>query len=195
MVSDAGTPLISDPGQRLVDQVWKAGLRVVPVPGPSALLAALGAAGLDTSIFTFFGFLPRAGSARAEVLRRLSAMQWTTVLYEAPARLCRTLDDLAAAGAAGRRAVVARELTKRFEEFRRGTVEELAAYYRSMPPRGEVVIILQAREEEMQYDQMKIRDRVAELRREGRTARDITAALSREFGIARNVAYRLAQES
>ncbi|MBW7933157.1 MAG: 16S rRNA (cytidine(1402)-2'-O)-methyltransferase, partial [Gemmatimonadaceae bacterium] len=129
LVSDAGTPLLSDPGARLVQAAVAAGIAVVPVPGASALLAALVGAALPSDRFTFFGFLPRKGSERRAVLGEIAALRHTAVLYEAANRVAQTLADLAEAGAADRRAVVARELTKQFEEFVRGPVRELAARY------------------------------------------------------------------
>jgi 16S rRNA (cytidine1402-2'-O)-methyltransferase len=191
LVSDAGTPLLSDPGSRLVAAVWAAGLRVSPVPGPSALTAALAAAGLDAPRFTFFGFLPRTGRERQDAIAELSAMSHPGALYEAPARLAKTLRELDVAGCGARDAVVARELTKRFEEFRRGTVAELAAYYATSPPRGEVVVILSGRPEEGMSEAV-LRQRVEQLRAEGRTARDVSDVLTREHGVPRNLAYRLA---
>ncbi len=192
-VTDAGTPLISDPGLRLVRAAWAAGHRVVPVPGPSALTAALAASGSDPSTVTFVGFLPRTGRERRRVLELLSALRHTGVLYEAPRRLASTLRDIEAGGGGSRQVVVARELTKRFEEFRRGTVAELAAYYEASPPRGEVVVIIEGREEES-IDESDVRGRVDELRREGLSTRDIVASLVRDFGLPRNTAYRLAHE-
>ena len=121
LVSDAGTPLLSDPGARLVRAAAAAGIAVVPIPGASALLAALVGAALSADRFTFFGFVPRKGPERRSLLADVAALRHTAVLYEAPGRVAETLDDLAAAGAGGREAVVARELTKQFEEFRRGT--------------------------------------------------------------------------
>lgn len=194
LVSDAGTPLLSDPGERLVRAVWDAGLRVTPVPGPSALLAALAAAGLDASRFTFHGFLPRSGQERKERLRELSDAPHTSVLYEAPGRLSKTLSELESAGMGDREVVVARELTKRFEEFRRGTAAELAAYYAASPPRGEVVVVLQGRTE-VPVDQTAIEEHAAQLHSRGLPARAIAAALVREFGAPRNVAYRLAHKT
>ncbi len=194
MVSDAGTPLISDPGGRLVRAVWEAGLRVVPVPGASALTAALSAAGVNTDRFTFFGFLPRSGKERAEALHALSTMPHTSVLYESPGRVARTLRDLAGVGCGDREAVVAREVTKRFEDFRRGTVSALAAYYAASPPRGEVVIVCAGRSEEV-ADEMMLRERVRAMRESGASAREIMSALAREHGVARNLAYRLAHSA
>jgi 16S rRNA (cytidine1402-2'-O)-methyltransferase len=194
LISDAGTPLISDPGLRLVRAVWGGRFRVVPIPGPSAVMAALAGAGVETSRFTFFGFLPRSGSARRDALRDASVMPHTSVIYESPERLARTLGELAALGIGDRGAVVARELTKRFEEFRRGTVESLATYYASTPPRGEVVIVLEGRQQEP-VDEMTLRERVRQLRESGANARDVALALTRELGVPRNLAYRLAHDT
>ena len=121
-------------------------------------------------------------------------MRHAAVLYEAPSRVADTLAELAQAGAAGRSAVVARELTKQFEETRRGTVAELAAYYGEVPPRGEVVIMIAGAEMPRSASEDELRSRAAELRAEGRSARDIAAALASELGAPRNLAYRLAHE-
>ena len=194
LISDAGTPLLSDPGERLVRAAAEAGVAIVPVPGASALLAALVAAGLATDRFTFFGFLPRKGREREEILRELSGLRHTAVLYEAPPRVALTLTELLAHGAGSRKAVVARELTKQFEEIRRGTVAELAAYYESSPPRGEVVIVLEgALPEPVAEDQVRARARA--LRAAGLSARDVATALVRDDGVARNLAYRIAHEA
>jgi 16S rRNA (cytidine1402-2'-O)-methyltransferase len=193
LVSDAGTPLLSDPGARLVRAAIDAGVPVSPVPGASALLAALVASGLETERFTFFGFLARKGPERRTAIDELVALRHAAVLYEAPARVHATLDELAQAGAGGRAAVVARELTKQYEELRRGTVAQLVAYYEHTPPRGEVVIVI-AGQVPTGASEDQLRARAMALRAEGRSARDIAAALSAEFGTPRNLAYRLAHE-
>jgi 16S rRNA (cytidine1402-2'-O)-methyltransferase len=194
LISDAGTPLLSDPGGRLVRAAVDAGIAVSPVPGASALLAALVSSGLDVDRFTFFGFLARKGPERREVLAEVTVSRYAAVLYEAPSRVADTLAELAQAGAGTRAAVVARELTKQFEETRRGTVAELAAYYVDAPPRGEVVIVIAGAEVPRSASEDELRARAAELRAEGRSARDIAAALASELGAPRNVAYRLAHE-
>src|SRR4051812_6064524 len=142
MVSDAGTPLLSDPGARIVRDVIAAGHDIVPVPGASALLSALVGAGLDTSAFTFFGFAPRSGRERDALLQRIATLDHTAVLYEAPPRVHRLLADLAELCEDDRAGVVARELTKVHETFQRGTLSELAAYYEETPARGEVVVMV-----------------------------------------------------
>ena len=193
LISDAGTPLLSDPGARLVREAVEAGIAVVPIPGASALLAALVASGLSTDRFTFYGFLARKGRERDQALRELSGLRHTAVLYEAPVRVANTLGDLRDHGAGSRKAVVARELTKQFEEIRRGTVAELAAYYEGSTPRGEVVIVLEgSTPPPLAEDQLRLRAR--ELRAAGLSARDVADALVRDDGASRNLAYRLAHE-
>jgi 16S rRNA (cytidine1402-2'-O)-methyltransferase len=193
LVSDAGTPLLSDPGARLVRAAQEAGVRISPVPGASALLAALVASGLDVDRFTFFGFLARKGTERHAAIDEIVAARHVAVLYEAANRVADTLAELAEAGAGERATVVARELTKQYEELRRGTVAELAAYYGLTPPRGEVVIVIAGRIPEA-ISEDELRARAHALRAEGRSARDVAAALAAEFGAPRNLAYRLAHE-
>jgi 16S rRNA (cytidine1402-2'-O)-methyltransferase len=194
LISDAGTPLLSDPGARLVHDAAEAGIPVVPVPGPSALLAALVSSGIASDRFTFFGFLARKGREREEALGELSGLRHTAVLYESPNRVFATLDELQRRGGGARRAVVARELTKQFEEVRRGTVAELAAYYDGSSPRGEVVIVLEGMTSQP-LDEDELRSRARSLRDSGLSARDVAAALVRDDGASRNLAYRLAHEA
>lgn len=194
MISDAGTPLLSDPGARLVGAAIDDAVRVVPVPGASALLSALIPSGLSVEAFTFLGFLPRRGADRHRLIELLSNLPHTAVLYEAPARVGDTLAELAEHGLASRKAVVARELTKRFEEFRRGTVEELSQYYLSTPPRGEVVILIDAHVPR-ELDERQLEGVARSLREMGYSSRDVAARLRDEHGAPRNVAYRIAHES
>ena len=192
LISDAGTPLLSDPGQRLVNAAVEAGVRVVPIPGASALLAALVSSALTSDRFTFYGFLPRKGRERAELLAEIASSRHTAVLYEAPLRVAESLRELA--GLAGDRpAVVARELTKHFEEIRRGTLESLRAYYTNSPPRGEVVILI-AGAPLTAPDETALRTDARALRAGGMSVRDVAAVLT-ERGLARNAAYRLAKDS
>ena len=142
LVSDAGTPLVSDPGFKLVRAVLDAGHRVVPVPGPSSILAALSMAGLPTDRFFFGGFLPEKQTARQTALNALLARRETVIVFEAARRLPATLADIAALDK-DREVAVAREVTKRFEELARGSATGLAArYQKDGPPRGEVVLLL-----------------------------------------------------
>jgi 16S rRNA (cytidine1402-2'-O)-methyltransferase len=140
-VTDAGMPAVSDPGVHLVAAALEAGAKVVPIPGPSAALAALAASGLDTSTFHFLGFLPRKGRARRDLVAAAAAWPGAVVLLEAPGRLPGTLADLAAAFGDGRRAAVCRELTKLHEEITRGTLGELAERYAGAP-RGEITLVI-----------------------------------------------------
>ncbi len=190
LISDAGTPLLSDPGQRLVNAAIDAGVEIVPVPGASALLAALVSSGLAADRFTFFGFLPRKGKERQQTLAEIASSPWTAILYEAPSRVAESLLDLADR-AGDRPAVVARELTKQFEELRRGTVAELGAYYSDTPPRGEVVIVI-AGAPVAKVDEGALEEEARSLRASGMSVRDVATVLAKR-GVARNVAYRIAR--
>jgi 16S rRNA (cytidine1402-2'-O)-methyltransferase len=192
LISDAGTPLLSDPGRWLVDAAVAADIPVVPIPGASALLAALVASGLATERFTFYGFLPRRGKERGMLLDEIASSPITAVLYESPSRLAESLRELAERAEA-RPAVVARELTKQFEELKRGTLGSLSAYYNEAPPRGEVVVLV-AGAPMVAPDEESLLDDARKLRAEGMSVRDVAAALSNR-GIARNLAYRVAREA
>ena len=140
LVSDAGTPLVSDPGFRLVEQAMAAGIKVVPIPGPSAVLAALTASGLPSDAFLFAGFLPVKDGQRKTRLAELAAVPATLIFFESPRRLADTLVAMAEVYRE-RRAAIGRELTKTFEEMRTGTLGQLAAHYAEAPtPKGEIVI-------------------------------------------------------
>lgn len=140
LISDAGTPAISDPGTELVAQAVRAGIKVVAVPGPSALLAALVTSGLDTARFCFEGFLPRSKAARRKALAALADEPRTMIFYEAPHRLLPALEDFREVFGE-RQLAVGRELTKLFEETLRGTAEELIGHFRAHEPRGEFVLV------------------------------------------------------
>lgn len=141
LVSDAGTPLVSDPGFRLVGQVLERGIRVIPVPGPSAVLAALTASGLPTDAFLFAGFLPVKDGQRRARLDELKTVPATLVFFESPRRLAETLAAMVERLGADRRAAVGRELTKTFEETRVGTLGDLSvSYEQAETPKGEIVI-------------------------------------------------------
>lgn len=143
LVSDAGTPLISDPGFRLTRACRKANLPVYAIPGASALLTALGSAGLPTDQFFFAGFMPAKQVARQKALEALATIPGTLVFYESAKRLASTLQDMSTLLSGERQAVIARELTKLYEETKHGSLSELSAYYADAPtPKGEIVILL-----------------------------------------------------
>jgi 16S rRNA (cytidine1402-2'-O)-methyltransferase len=192
LVSDAGTPLISDPGSRLVNAAIQEGIPVVPIPGASSVLAALVASGMSLERFTFYGFLPRKGKERAETLAEIVAAHSTSVLFEAGNRVGATLSALKEAGAGARKVVLARELTKQFEEFHRGSVAELAAVYKEVDPKGEAVLVL-AGAEKSSVSSIELGLAATRLQAEGKQPRDVVEHLM-ALGASRNVAYKIAHE-
>lgn len=195
LVSDAGTPLISDPGARLVEAVASAGHSVVPVPGPSAALAALVASGLPSERFVFLGFPARKGRARAEVLARIARSPETCILFESPERVSALLQDLEEACGGERRVVVAREMTKLHEEFRRGTVAELRGYYSKEKARGEITVLVEgAVADPGEPDPRELRERALDLLARGARPSAAARTLADETGISRNRAYAVVQD-
>lgn len=194
LISDAGTPLVSDPGARLVAAAVDAGVRVVPIPGASATLAALVASGLAPHPCTILGFVARKGGERHEQLTWATSQRHTVVLFESPNRLVDTLRDLAALAGDERHVAVARELTKHFEEIKRGTLLAVAAYYDVVPPRGEIVIVL-AGAPTIVPTEDGLRLAAESLREEGFRPREIVQRLMDDHGASRNLAYRLAHET
>ena len=144
LLCDAGTPTISDPGFRLVRRVAEEGLRVVPLPGPTALIAALAASGLPTDTFHFFGFLPPKGAKRLRRHEEIKAMRGSVILYESPRRLTKTLEELLL-HCGDRQVALARELTKVHEEVLRGNISELLATLRERDLKGEITIVMEGR--------------------------------------------------
>lgn len=196
LVSDAGTPLVSDPGGRVVDAVVEHGHRVVPIPGPSAVLAALVGSGLPAERFVFLGFPARKGRERDADLDRIAGSAETVVLFESPHRLVRLLEDLDERCAAGRRVAVARELTKLHEEFVRGTLPEVAGYYRERPPKGEVtVVVAPADPDDAEVDVEAEAARLArELLDDGMRASTVAKEVAGRLDLARNDAYRIVHD-
>ena len=194
LISDAGTPLISDPGSRLVAAALQANLPVVPIPGASAVMAAIVGSGMSLERFAFLGFLPRKGRERSEMIADVVASRSTVVMFEAANRVGATLDALAEAGAGERPAVVARELTKQFEEFKRGSVAELASVYRDADPKGEVVLVI-AGAEKPRATKSELSDAARKLRASGSSPRDVMDHLVSSLGAPRNLAYKIAHES
>lgn len=144
LVSDAGMPTISDPGEDLVNKAINAGIDVEVIPGPSACIAALAISGLDSSAFIFIGFLPNRQSKRREALSGLQSESRTMILYEAPHRLLDTLGDMEVVWGGQREIAVARELTKRHQELRRGAIHDIKVHYEQNPPRGEICLLIPA---------------------------------------------------
>jgi 16S rRNA (cytidine1402-2'-O)-methyltransferase len=193
LVTDAGTPGVSDPGADLVSAAREAGFTVVPIPGPSAVATALSAAGISADRYLFLGFVPRKGSERTRLVARAAAEEWSVVLFEAPPRLVALLRDLAAAAGPDRRAMVGRELTKLHEELRAGTLAELADYYSETPPRGELTIVMEgtgapAPAPDRTTDAT---EEATALLAEGLSRREVARRLTETLGMPRNDAYRL----
>ncbi|GAB4287211.1 MAG: 16S rRNA (cytidine(1402)-2'-O)-methyltransferase [Coriobacteriia bacterium] len=192
LVSDAGTPGISDPGARLVDACLAAGLRVEVLPGPSAIITALVASGLPTDAFYFGGFLPRKAGERSRALQSLAALDATLVFYESPRRAAATLDALAAAFP-GRNGAMARELTKVHEEVVRGTLEEVARDVRDRELKGEVVLLVgPPAAQTAPVDERAVREGVDRRVAEGASRKDAIKETAAELRVARNTVYRIA---
>ncbi len=192
LVSDAGTPVVSDPGHRLVAQCLRHHIPVIPIPGPSAFLAAMAASGLPTEEFLFVGFLPSRAGARRKKLEALKPEPRAVVLYEAPHRLADTLSD-AAEILGARPGVVAREVTKIHEEFLRGSLAELRDAARKRAPRGEITLVIGPATDAAQpgLSRVSLRQRVEQL--EAETGMDRKAALkqaARERGLGKREAYK-----
>ncbi|MGF1465212.1 MAG: 16S rRNA (cytidine(1402)-2'-O)-methyltransferase [Sandaracinaceae bacterium] len=191
LVSDAGTPLVSDPGARLVRAAAAAGIPVTPLPGPSAVVAAMIVSGLDCGSFRFVGFLPRSGARRRRALEGIAQAAGSTVLFEAPSRLASTLRDLAAACGPERPAAVCRELTKVHEEVRRGTLPELADAF-DIEVKGEVTLVVEGRRGTPPAEEVDLRTHAATLLAEGQSTREAATSLAEAFGVSRREAYRAA---
>lgn len=193
LVSDAGTPVVSDPGADLVAAARAAGVTVVPIPGPSAVATALSVAGLTGDRYLFLGFVARKGAERARLLERAAAEEWSVVFFEAPGRLAELLKNLGAVAGPSRRATVARELTKLHEEIRSGPLAELALYYSETEPRGEITVVLEgtgtpAEPPDRTEEAAAL---AAALLAGGITRKEAARRLTAELGLARNDAYRL----
>lgn len=191
LVSDAGMPAISDPGEDLVRSAIREGFPVVVVPGPSALVSALALSGMDTTRFVFEGFLPAKASQRRDVLASLAAEPRTAVFYEAPHRLLATLEDMEAI-MGERQIAVARELTKLFEEVVRGTVIEVRQHFATHPPRGEITIIIEGNPgQPAQVDRAALLRELEELIASGVEKKEAFKIKAREYGLKKRDIYRL----
>lgn len=192
LVSDAGTPTVSDPGCRVVAAARAAGHEVLPVPGPSAVLAALSVSGFPADRFHFFGFAPRRGRERSAWIDELRSCADTAVAFEAPGRLAALLDDLAGSGLGGRAAVICRELTKLHEETTAGSVRELASGFGARGVRGEVTIVFGPGEAGNEAPDLAVlMEEARHWSRDGLRRREIADRLAGEFGLSRNEAYRV----
>jgi 16S rRNA (cytidine1402-2'-O)-methyltransferase len=196
LVSDAGTPTVSDPGADLISLVRAAGIAIVPIPGASAVSTALSASGFIGDRYLFLGFIPRKGRDRVRLLTRAATEEWSVVFYEAPPRLAGLLADLMPLTGGSRRVVVARELTKLHEEIRAGTVAELADYYAETAVRGEITVVLEGTgvppaEPDRTEDAT---EQATTLLAEGLTRREVVRRLTESMGIPRNEAYKLVME-
>jgi 16S rRNA (cytidine1402-2'-O)-methyltransferase len=195
LISDAGTPAVSDPGARLVAAARARDYPVVTIPGPTAVAAALSVSGLAADRYSFLGFLPRKGGDRRRLLDVIAKSEWTVVLFEAPNRTLELLRDLVDACGGDRRGALARELTKVFEETRAGTLAELVGYYAEAPIRGEVTIVVAGVGKPAPAPALPDPEaRARALLEQGLSRRDVADRLTEETGISRNAAYRLVNE-
>lgn len=192
LITDAGTPGISDPGQRVTSAVANAGHRIEVVPGPSAVIAALIVSGLPTHRFTFEGFLPRKGSERSRRLATIGEAGCTTVLYEAPHRLGRTLNDLMETCGPLRQVVLVRELTKLHEEIWRGNLATAVEHVEEVTPRGEYVIVLGSAPPRGPVDDAAITDALSSRLHAGNSRRDAVAEVASDLSVPKRRVYDLA---
>jgi 16S rRNA (cytidine1402-2'-O)-methyltransferase len=194
LVTDGGMPGVSDPGYRLVRAALEAGLPVTSAPGPSAVTTALAVSGLPSDRFCFEGFLPRKPAERRTRLRGLAAEERTLVFFEAPHRIVGSLADLAAAFGPDRAAAVCRELTKTYEEVRRGSLGELAEWASAAEPRGEITLVVAgaAPAETRRPSDEELRAAIAAGEAAGASRRDAIAAVAKEYAVSRREVYELA---
>jgi len=197
LITDAGTPAISDPGVVLVAAARERGIQVVTIPGPSAVAASLSVSGIGADRYLFLGFLPRKGSDRRRLLSTAASSEWTVVMFEAPNRVTQLLADLMDVCGPDRPAAVSRELTKVFEETRAGTLQELSEHYAEAPARGEVTVVLRGTGKRRVAERLPAPDpgeRAKALLAEGLSRKDVAHRLVEETGISRNTAYRLVND-
>lgn len=200
LVSDAGMPGISDPGTHLVQLAIEAGVTVVPIPGANAALSALVASGLDTTNFTFVGFLPKTKKKRRDLLEQLVNQPYTMLFYESPHRIKETLKEMTAVFG-DRQAVAGRELTKKFEEFIRSTLTGLQAYFVSVEPRGEFTLVLQGAGDQLSTPaslseaEVSLAEAVRLLIAKGITKKDALRKVASERGLSRRDVYQAVLEA
>lgn len=194
LVSDAGTPVISDPGEVIVKEALKEDIKIIPIPGACALINALIVSGLDTKEFSFYGFLSLNKKLRKEELKKIKRENKTIILYEAPHKLISTLKDLSSI-LENREIVVARELTKIHEEFLRGTISEILEKYPE--PKGEHIILIEGNrikeesEEEKAIKEMTIEEHYNYYEKQGFTKNEIIKKIAKDKGVSKNEIYQL----
>jgi len=189
LVSDAGTPVVSDPGVYLVSRAAEAGIAVDAIPGPSAVLAALCVAGLPVRRFVFEGFLPRGGGDRRRALQRIAHSKVTVVLFESPHRIHATLEDLERELGSERQIALCRELTKMHEQTIRGTVSEVRGEL-SNPARGEITVVIEGKAADAAIEDVDLDALLIEWKREGLSNKEMTQRLQQDLGWKRNRAYQ-----
>jgi 16S rRNA (cytidine1402-2'-O)-methyltransferase len=191
LVSDAGTPAISDPGADLVKRALEAGIKVEAVPGPSALITALALSGLDTQSFVFLGFLPVKSGQRREILSSLCDQPRTMIFYEAPHRLLKTLADIEELLGGERSIAVARELTKTYEEIRRGQVSQVIQHFKEHEPRGEFTIVLEGKQPVTARASLdQVAQEAQELIVKGMDKKEAFKKKAREYGMRKSEIYK-----
>lgn len=192
LITDAGTPGISDPGERVVRAVIDAGLTVTSTPGPAALVMALVVSGLSTARFVFEGFIPRSGIDRTQRLNDIAGEVRSVVLYEAPHRLVRTLADLEVVCGPLRKVVLARELTKMHEEFWRGTLHDASHHAQTTEPRGEYVVMLEGAKPPAPPTDEELNSALRDELEKGTSRKDSAACVAAKYGVAKRRVYELA---
>ena len=191
LLSDAGTPMISDPGYRLVVEAIRAGVQVIPLPGPSAVTAALSAAGLPTDRFGFEGFLPAKKSERRSALEALKKDTKTLIFYEAPHRLKETLADMAEIFG-DREVAIGREISKVHEEFLRGALREILATIEQQTVRGEITLVVQGATSGAPVTEEGVISEIRQLAENGMRVKEISELVGAHHGISKREVYRLA---
>jgi 16S rRNA (cytidine1402-2'-O)-methyltransferase len=195
LVSDAGTPAINDPGYELVCAALASGFDVVPVPGPSAPIAALTVSGLPTDSFLYLGYLPHKTSERHKFVENVASQSYTLVFLESPYRIVESLEDLFSV-LGDRRICVAREMTKMFEEYWRGTIRDAVTYFKSQPARGEFTLVVEgkSKDENQKWTEEQLIDAIKQEMQSEKSAKDISAELAEKSGWHKKEVYRLVNQ-
>lgn len=194
LISDAGTPGISDPGYELIQEALQRGYPVVPIPGPNAAIAALVASGLPTDSFLYLGFLPKKQNARRDMLKSVKNVKRTMIAYESPYRLVDTLGLVASVLGAERAVVIAREITKKFEEFWRGTAQDAHQHFLNENPKGEVTLLIAGAPEEGKWDKARVRQALQARLEEGEALSRAAKVVAGQSGWKKSAVYELGLE-